>query len=127
MKLLNTFFITIVLSVYFISCGNNTSASKSEHSNNPTTAVASSANSTGISEDATKKITAKIVEKACACKESARREDGSMDIDLVRTCMGGKNSSEYVKELLGPSATDKECADAEKSLSEKMKAKCPNK
>ena len=125
MKILNTFFLTIIISVFLISCGDDSSTSNDKLTNDSTTEVANSTNSTEVIEDASGKITADIVQKACACQESSKREDGSMDIYLVRTCMGGKNKIEYVKELLGPSATDKECADAEKSLTEKMKAKCP--
>ncbi|MCH2023402.1 MAG: hypothetical protein MK207_13080 [Saprospiraceae bacterium] len=114
------------MSLFLFSCGDNSTTTNEENSNDSITEVASSENTTEIFEDASGKITADIVQKACACQESAKRDDGSMDIDLVRSCMGGKNKIEFVKDLLGPDASDKERADAEKSLTEKMKAKCPN-
>jgi hypothetical protein len=39
--------------------------------------------------------------------------------------MGGKNKIQFVQELLGTEATEKERSDAEKVLTEKMNSKCP--
>lgn len=76
-------------------------------------------------EDSSGKITDDVVKQACNCQESARKADKSIDFQKMGACMGNKNKIQFVAELLGAGATDKQRADAERVLTKKMDSKCP--
>lgn len=82
-------------------------------------------NSTTSNEEAPSKITDAVVKQACDCQEGARNKDKTIDYSKVGACMGGKNKIQFVEDLLGKSATEKERADAERALTDKMDIKCP--
>ena len=70
-------------------------------------------------------ITDAVVQQVCDCQNNAKQDDGSIDFAQMGECMGGKNKIEFVKDLLGPDASDKARSDAEKLLTERMEAQCP--
>ncbi|MFK7797317.1 MAG: hypothetical protein AB8E82_07660 [Aureispira sp.] len=75
-------------------------------------------------ESGASKITDAIVKQVCDCKKEAKQEDGTVDVERVRACMGAASSTEYVANLLGSSATDKERSDAQNELLERTE-NCP--
>ena len=120
--------IFFVISVIFlIGCGdssvNNTDVSNVEESENfsEDATVPDNLNS-GIEDSG--QITDEIVSKACDCQESARKTDGAIDFSVMASCMCG-NSSQFVNNLLGSQADDKQQINAVKVLKEKMSTKCP--
>ncbi|WMX15806.1 hypothetical protein [Aureispira sp. CCB-E] len=136
MKTLRSILLLVFVTTFFISCGgasdaNNEATETTEPTTeattgeNPTTTnTTSTTSSTSVSSGASK-ITDAVVQQACDCQENARREDRTIDFAKVGECMGGKNKIQFVADLLGPDATEKERADAESALAEKMEAKCP--
>lgn len=130
MKTLKSTLLLVLATIFFMSCGNEASTNETnngEASTETTTQTdePSTNTATATINDASGKITDAVVQKACDCQENARQEDGTIDFPKVGECMGGKNKIQYVADLLGPDATEKERADAEKALTEKMDAKCP--
>lgn len=119
------YFLLVLLTCCWFSCGTpNQEAQEGETTTTvqeETTANATSteANPSTTTETGNSKITADVVSKVCNCKKEAKGEDGMMDIEKVRACMGAASSNEYVKNLLGPDATEKELTDALNELMEK--------
>ncbi len=69
-------------------------------------------------------ITDEIVSKACDCQVNAKKPDGTLDVSLMRSCMGG-DSYQFVKSLLEANTAEKEINNARKLLKEKMNTQCP--
>lgn len=69
-------------------------------------------------------ITSEVMEKVCACVNGAKGDSGEADIAKIKECMGG-SSADYVAQLLGGSASEKQKADAQNELQERMKTQCP--
>jgi len=125
MKTLKSILLLVLVTTFLISCGGTTETNENTtETNDNTTKETPSTTSTNTSNGASK-ITDAVVQKACDCQENARREDKTIDFSKVGECMGGKNKIQFVADLLGADATEKERSDAEGALSEKMKAKCP--
>jgi hypothetical protein len=131
MKTLKSILLLVLVTTFLISCGGasdtdgNTTDTKEPTTETtsdelPTTTPASATTSDGAS-----KITDAVVKQACDCQEGARREDKTIDFSKVGECMGGKNKIQFVADLLGADASEKERSDAEGALSEKMKTQCP--
>lgn len=124
----NTLFL-VLLTIFLVACGNeNATTETSTDTTNTeasTTGDETPTTTEPIIEDASGKITDAVVSQACNCVEQAKA-GGSMDVEKMRECMGGKNKIEFVADLLGSDASEKDRADAERVLTEKMKAKCPN-
>lgn len=129
MKTLKSTLLAVFVTTFLISCGNEAKEDKTTNVDDTvetTTTSEGQENATATTVvDASGKITDAVVQKACDCQESARQEDGTIAFDKVGECMGGKNKIQFVADLLGADATEKERADAEKALTEKMDAKCP--
>lgn len=120
------YFSLLLLACCWFSCGTpNQEAQEGETTTTvqeETTANATSTEATDTpTEVGNSKITEAIVGKVCDCKKEAKKEDGTPDVEQIRACMGAASSTEYVKNLLGPSATDKELTDALNELMEKTK------
>lgn len=132
MKTLKSILLLVLVTTFLISCGdtsetNDTTANTAEPTTETTTTgetPATTTTSTSSSKGASQ-ITDAVVQQACDCQEGARREDKTIDFSKVGECMGGKNKIEFVADLLGADASDKDRSDAEVALVEKMKAKCP--
>lgn len=132
MKTLKSILLLVLVTTFLISCGgasdaNETTTDTPESttettSGEPTTTTSTTSTSTS---DGASKVTDAVVQQACDCQENARREDQTIDFAKVGECMGGKNKIQFVADLLGADATEKERSDAEGALTEKMKAKCP--
>jgi hypothetical protein len=131
MKTLKSILLLVLVTTFLISCGgasetNDTTIDGTEPTTEtttgetPTTDPASANTSDGAS-----KITDAVVQQACDCQENARREDKTIDFAKVGECMGGKNKIQFVADLLGADASEKERSDAEGTLTKQMKAKCP--
>lgn len=121
------YFLLVLVACCWFSCGTpeqeaqdgattttvqeETTANQSSTETTPSTATTETGNS---------KITETIVGQVCDCKKESMGEDGRMDVEQMRACMGG-SSSDYVKKLLGAEATDKEVTDALNELIEKTK------
>lgn len=131
MKTLKNTFLLVLVTIFFISCGNEATTNNSKNgevsteTTNQTDEPTTNNSAATTVSDASGKITDAVVQKACDCQENARQEDGTIDFPKVGECMGGKNKIQYVADLLGSDATEKERADAENVLTEKMDAKCP--
>lgn len=121
--------IIFVLAVLFFVSACSDASNVSTTTDNDTTEESATTpqNTTTVQaiEDASGKITDEVVQKACACQEGARQEDGTVDFPQMGECMGGKNKIQFVQDLLGADATEKERSDAEKVLTEKMNLQCP--
>jgi hypothetical protein len=131
MKTLKSILLLVLVTTFLISCGDTSDTNENTtNTTEPTTETTSgeiptaNTTSTTTSEGASK-ITDAVVQQACDCQENARREDKTIDFSKVGECMGGKNKIQFVADLLGADASEKERSDAEGALSEKMKAKCP--
>jgi hypothetical protein len=133
MKTLKSILLLVLVTTFLISCGdtsetNDTTTNTAEPTTETTTTTgetpATTTTSISSSEGA-RQITDAVVQQACDCQEGARREDKTIDFSKVGECMGGKNKIEFVADLLGADASDKDRSDAEVALVEKMKAKCP--
>jgi len=132
MKILQiTFFLFSLLII--VSCGNSTDNTTTENTEENTEETANTENTTddnttstveNVSEGASK-ITDAVVDEACNCLNSSKGDDGSPDFAKMKECMGGRNKIEFVADLLGPDASEKERSDAENALDEKMAKKCP--
>ncbi|MBL4648795.1 MAG: hypothetical protein JKY03_03620 [Aureispira sp.] len=131
MKTLKSILLLVLVTTFLISCGDASDANENTTNTiEPTTETISgetpAENTTTTSTSAgAGKITDAVVQQACDCQENARREDKTIDFSKVGECMGGKNKIQFVEDLLGADASEKERSDAEGALSEKMKAKCP--
>lgn len=119
----------------FASCAGETTNNGQDSTGTEATTTNGSESTTGSETSTTNnmeeggaaaKITDAVIEQVCNCKEGARQEDGSVDYAKMGECMGGKTGPEFVADLLGASATDKDRSDGEKALREKMNEKCPN-
>lgn len=125
------YFLLVLVACCWYSCGapenggqeGETTSTVQENSASETT-TEEGTTSTPKEEGGASKITDAIVKQVCDCKKEAKQEDGTVDIERVRTCMGAASSTEYVANLLGPSATDKERSDAQNELLERT-ANCP--
>lgn len=131
METLKSILLLVLVTTFLISCGDasettDTATDTAEPTTETTTGEtpATTTTSTSNSEGASQ-ITDAVVQQACDCQEGARREDKTIDFSKVGECMGGKNKIEFVADLLGADASDKDRSDAEVALVEKMKAKCP--
>lgn len=130
----NAFFFTF-LAISLINCGGGSGTDVTTNPDSTNTELTSatsntssetnSTSTTSEEEDASGKITDDIVKQACNCQESARRKDGTIDFPKMGECMGNKNKIQFVADLLGPSASEKQRADAERILTKKMDSKCP--
>ncbi|BDS15301.1 hypothetical protein [Aureispira anguillae] len=129
MKTLKSTLLLVLVTTFFISCGNEATTDQSNATDDATTETTTTTDEKTAAPaavaDASGKITDAVVQKACDCQENARQEDGTIAFAQVGECMGGKNKIQFVADLLGADATEKERADAEKALTEKMNAKCP--
>lgn len=131
MKTLKSILLLVLVTTFLISCGDASDATENTTgTTEPTTETTSgetpAANTaTATTSDGASKITDAVVKQACDCQENARREDKTIDFSKVRECMGGKNKIQFVADLLGADASEKERSDAEGALSEKMKDQCP--
>lgn len=126
MNIYPAFFIAILLSLQLYSCSDTkTDTNQPDNSSTETTTETVVDKVIDKVADASGKITASVVDKACDCQSKGKLEDGSMDIPAIIDCMGGKNKIEFVQDLLGSEATEKERSDAEKALTEMMNIKCP--
>lgn len=131
MKTLKSILLLVLVTTFLISCGsasetNDTATDGTEPTTETTTGETPTTDpaSTNTSDGASK-ITDAVVQQACDCQENARREDKTIDFSKVGECMGGKNKIQFVADLLGPDASEKERSDAEGALAKKMTAKCP--
>lgn len=124
------YFLLVLVTLCYYSC----STPSGEAQEGETTTVQGEENATGTANESTttppadrgvSKITDDIVSQVCDCQREAKSEDGVMDIEKVRSCMGAASSTEYVANLLGPSATEKERTDAQNELL-KRTANCPS-
>ena len=132
MKTLKSILLLVLVTTFLISCGG---ASDTNETTDPTTETTSGETGAGetpaenaasaTTSDGASKITDAVVKQACDCQEGARGEDNIIDFSKVGECMGGKNKIQFVADLLGANASEKERSDAEGALAEKMKAKCP--
>jgi hypothetical protein len=124
MKVIFTWFFFLCVAL-LIGCGESSTNNSVEA---PVGDVEASSENTVSSDNEVKgkseKITNEIVSKACDCQESAKKTDGTMDFSLMSSCMGG-NSSQFVKNLLGPETDDRDLINAVKLLKEKMSVQCP--
>lgn len=102
--------------------GETTSTVQQENASETTTDEGTASGSK--EEGGASKITDAIVKQVCDCKKEAKQEDGTVDVERVRACMGAASSTEYVANLLGSSATDKERSDAQNELLERTES-CP--
>lgn len=135
MKTLKSILLLALVTTFLISCGgaaetNNDTSDTLESTTGTTTDEASTNKTSSTTSPASessgaRQITDAVVQQACDCQENARREDQTIDFAKVGECMGGKNKIQFVADLLGPDATEKERSDAEGALADKMKAKCP--
>jgi hypothetical protein len=127
MKSSPAFFFAILMALFFYSCSDSKTDlnQKDTTSSQPTTTNTTENDAVDGIIDASGKITAAVVDKACNCQAKGIQEDGNLDISAIIDCMGGKNKIQFVQELLGTEATEKERSDAEKVLTEKMNSKCP--
>lgn len=131
MKTLKSILLLVLVTTFLISCGdtpetNDTTTNTAEPTTETTTGETPATTTTSTSTSAgASQITDAVVQQACDCQEGARREDKTIDFSKVGECMGGKNKIEFVADLLGADASDKDRSDAEVALVEKMKAKCP--
>ncbi|MGH1335083.1 MAG: hypothetical protein ACRBFS_03070 [Aureispira sp.] len=121
------YFLLVLVTLCWYSCGTpNTEAQEGE----TTTTVQKDDNSTETpttpapEAGGASKITDAIVSQVCDCKKEAKKEDGTTDVERIRSCMGAASSTEYVANLLGASASDKERTDAQNELM-KRTANCP--
>lgn len=121
--------IFVLTALFFVSACSDASNVSTNPADDDTTEVSATTpqNTTTVQaiEDASGKISDEVVQKACACQEGARQEDGTVDFPKMGECMGGKNKIQFVQDLLGAEATEKERSDAEKVLTEKMNLQCP--
>jgi len=128
MKMMKNTLFLVLFTLFLVACGNENASTETSTETTNTEASATGeetpTSTEPTTEDTSGKITDAVVAEACNCVEQAKAE-GSMDITKMQECMGGRTSVEFVKDVLGPDASDKEYADAEKALKEKMKAKCP--
>lgn len=124
------YFLLVLATLCWYSCGTpNTEAQEGEatttvQENNNSTETSNGDNTTppaSTTEGGASKITDAIVGKVCDCKKEAKKEDGRIDVERVRSCMGAASSTEYVANLLGASATDKERTDAQNELQKRTK------
>ena len=128
----NAFFFTFV-AIFLISCGggngtdttNLADSTATEASTNSGQNTSTTGSNAPEEEDASGKITDDVVKQACNCQGSARKADKTIDYPKMGACMGNKNKIQFVAELLGATATDKQRADAERVLTKKMDSKCP--
>lgn len=132
MKTLKSILLLVLVTTFLISCGDASDANENTTNTiEPTTETTSgetpaeNTTTTTSTSAGASKITDAVVQQACDCQENARREDKTIDFSKVGECMGGKNKIQFVADLLGADASEKESSDAEGALSEKMKAKCP--
>lgn len=131
MKTLQSILLLVLVTTFLISCGGASDNSETTtDTTEPTTETTSeetpaTTTTTATTSDGASKITDAVVQQVCDCQENARREDKTIDFPKVKECMGGKDKIQFVKELLGADASEKERADAEVALVEKMTAKCP--
>lgn len=131
MKTLKSILLLVLVTTFLISCGgasdtNENTTDTAEPTTETTSGEASTTNAAAATtSDGASKITDAVVQQACDCQENARREDKTIDFSKVGECMGGKNKIQFVADLLGADASEKERSDAEGALAEKMKAKCP--
>lgn len=86
--------------------------------------VANTTTESTTTETGTSVITDAVMDKVCSCVNSAKGDSGEADIAKIKACMGG-NSADYVAQLLGDGASEKQKADAQNELQERMKEKCP--
>ncbi len=122
------YFLLVLVTLCWYSCG--TPSTETNEGETPTTTVqeengtvdATTSTPTSDTNSGASKITDDIVAKVCACKKQATGEDGSMDIEAIRSCMGAPTLPDYVKQLLGSSASEKEISDAENELAARMKS-----
>jgi len=132
MKTLKSILLLVLVTTFLISCGDASDATENTtDTTDPTTettsdeAPAANTATTATTSEGASKITEAVVKEACDCQENARREDKTIDFSKVGECMGGKNKIQFVADLLGADASEKERSDAEGALAEKMEAKCP--
>lgn len=132
MKTLQSILLLVLVTTFLISCGGaSDNGETTTDTTEPTTETtsgetpATTTTTTATTSDGASKITDAVVQQVCDCQENARREDKTIDFPKVKECMGGKDKIQFVKELLGADASEKERADAEVALVEKMTAKCP--
>ena len=130
MKTLKSILLLVLVTTFLISCGdasetNDTTPDTAEPTTETTTGETPVTNTTTSTSAGASQITDAVVQQACDCQENARREDNTIDFPKVGECMGGKNKIQFVADLLGAEASDKDRSDAEVALVEKMKAKCP--
>lgn len=132
MKTLKSILLLVLVATFLISCGDSAETKDTTNTTEPTTETTSTGETPAATSSTTtnessgaSKITDAVVQQACDCQENARREDRTIDFAKVGECMGGKNKIQFVADLLGPDASEKERADAESALAKKMEAKCP--
>ncbi len=134
MTRLNTFFLALVCTLFLVACGSDNNATNNTESTDTSAEVTSDANATteennsSTATDTPKGaavITDAVMESVCNCVNQSKDESGTADIAKIQECMGGKGSEQYVADLLGPGATDKEISDAQNALQDKMGEKCP--
>ena len=122
----------LFLMIALMSCGGgNEGSTTGETTDNGETTVVSNtteenggeATTTTTTTPSNSKITVDVVEKVCGCVSSSKDDSGSMDVTKMRECMGG-SSVEFIANLLGAEASDKEKSDALEELQEKT-ANCP--
>lgn len=131
MKTLKNALFLVLVTTFLMSCGGETTENTTDSTAEPTTTENTEGTTTETSapvdniEDASGKITDAVVQQACDCQEGARQADGTIDFPKVGECMGGKTKIQFVADLLGADASEKDRADAERVLTEKMNVKCP--
>lgn len=124
------YFLLVLVTCCWYSCGTPSQEAQGgdtttvQEGNNSTETVKKEGNTTEPQGGASK-ITDAIVNKVCDCKRESKNEDGTTDVERIRSCMGASSSGEYVANLLGTSATKKEIADAQKELLART-ANCPD-
>ena len=124
------YFLLVLVTWCWYSCGapesetqeGETTSTVQEENRSETTTDEGTTSTT--KEGGASKITDAIVKQVCDCKKEAKQEDGTVDVERVRACMGAASSTEYVANLLGPDATDKERSDAQNELLERTE-NCP--
>ena len=118
-------FILLFILSFMGACGNTDTSDNSNSSDQPEKTENIESESEIVADDGSV-ITKEVLEKACGCVKNAKATsvDLSAIIQSVKSCMGG-NSQDFINELMGEDASEKEKNDALIDLKNKMEKKCP--
>lgn len=118
-------FILLFILSFMGACGNTDTADNSISSEQTVQSENFESESESIAYDGSI-ITKEVLDKACGCVKNAKATsvDLSTIIQSVKSCMGG-NSQDFINELMGEDASEKEKNDALIDLKTKMEKKCP--